>query len=87
MALRGAGFVSRMGASFLTAAGLDDWIARDDRHYVEIAAAMARDRPRLLELKRGLRQRLLSRPGWDIDRYVRDFERALRAMWEDHCRQ
>ena len=38
---------------------------------------MAQDRTGLLELKRGLRERLLARPGWDIAQYTRDFEAAL----------
>jgi len=40
----GSNFVSRMGASFMTAAGLTDWVAQTDVDYVRIAAAMARDR-------------------------------------------
>ena len=31
---RGANFVSRMGASFMSAAGLPDWVAEDDAGYV-----------------------------------------------------
>ena len=73
----GHNFVSRMGASFMTAAGLPEWVASTDDDYVAIAQRMAQDRAGLLELKRGLRDRLLSRPGWDIAQYTRDFETAL----------
>jgi predicted O-linked N-acetylglucosamine transferase (SPINDLY family) len=73
----GHNFVSRMGASFMTAAGLPEWVAPTDDDYVSIAQRMAQDRAGLLELKRGLRERLLSRPGWDIAQYTRDFETAL----------
>jgi predicted O-linked N-acetylglucosamine transferase (SPINDLY family) len=83
--LAGGHFVSRMGASFMSAAGLPQWIARDDAHYVEIARDMAADRAGLLALKRGLRQRLLSRPAWDIDTYARDFMAALQGMWQQWC--
>ncbi len=82
---RGGNFSQRMGASFMNAAGLDDWIADDDDAYIEIAAAKAQDRAALLSLKRGLRERLLARPAWDIDRYTRDFEAALRHMWREWC--
>lgn len=82
---KGTQFVSRMGASFMTAAGLEDWVAGDDAEYVEIAARMASDRPALLALKQGMRERLRSAPAWDIDRYVGDFEAALRAIWVEHC--
>jgi predicted O-linked N-acetylglucosamine transferase (SPINDLY family) len=81
----GGNFVSRMGASFMTAAGLTDWVAQTDADYVRIAAAMARDRQALLSLKRGLRERLQACPAWDIDQYTRDFEGALRQMWVAHC--
>lgn len=81
----GGHFVSRMGASFMTAAGLTDWVAQTDADYVRIAAAMARDRQALLSLKRGLRERLQAAPAWDIDQYTRDFEGALRQMWLAYC--
>jgi predicted O-linked N-acetylglucosamine transferase (SPINDLY family) len=83
----GGNFVSRMGASFMTAAGLSEWVAESDADYVRIAAAMAQDRQALLELKQGLRERLLANPAWDIDRYTRDFEHALRQMWLAHCQK
>jgi len=77
----GGQFVSRMGASFMTAAGLPDWVAKDDTAYVAKAVELGQDRPALLNLKRGLRAKLLTRPGWDADRYAADFGAALRAMW------
>jgi predicted O-linked N-acetylglucosamine transferase (SPINDLY family) len=73
----GHNFVSRMGASFMTAASLPEWVAPTDDDYVAIAQRMAQDRAGLLELKRGLRDRLLARPGWDIAQYTRDFETTL----------
>jgi predicted O-linked N-acetylglucosamine transferase (SPINDLY family) len=81
----GGNFVSRMGASFMQAADLHDWVAESDADYVRIAAAMARDRQALLALKQGLRERLQAAPAWNIDQYTRDFEAALRHMWRSHC--
>ncbi|MEI6601583.1 MAG: tetratricopeptide repeat protein, partial [Comamonadaceae bacterium] len=77
---RGANFVSRMGASFMSAAGLPDWVAEDDAGYVRIACTMAQDRAALLALKRSLRQRLLGRPGWDVVAHTRAMETALIEM-------
>lgn len=77
----GGNFVSRMGASFMTAAGLPEWVAESDADYVRIAATMAKDRQALLALKQGLRERLKALPAWDVDQYTRDFEKALRQMW------
>ena len=83
LTMEGGQFVSRMGASFMTAAGLPDWVARDDTDYIAKAVAVAQDRAALLQLKRGLRARLLAQPGWDADRYAKDFGAALQSMWHD----
>ena len=83
----GQNFVSRMGASFMRAAGLQEWVAGSDEDYVEIAARMASDRKGLLKLKAGLRARLQAAPAWNIDQYTRDMEQALRTMWIDFCEQ
>lgn len=81
----GGNFVSRMGASFMTAAGLAEWVAADDDAYIAIAARMAGDRQALLALKQGLRERLRVAPAWNIEQYTRDWEGALRGMWASHC--
>lgn len=83
----GQNLVSRMGASFMRAAGLPDWVAGSDAAYVEIATRMAADRQALLQLKVGLRARLQVAPAWDIDRYTRDIEAGLRSMWCDFCKR
>ena len=77
LTLHGQHFVSRMGASFMQAAGLPEWVAHDEDAYVAIAQRMASDRKALLKLKKGLRQRLQSRPAWDVKRHTRDFETAI----------
>jgi protein O-GlcNAc transferase len=82
----GNNFVSRMGASFMRAAALPEWVAKDDAEYVKIAARMAKDRKALLKLKQGLRERQLALPAWNIDTYTRDMEKALRSMWTKFCK-
>lgn len=81
LSLRGGHFVSRMGASFLTAAGLPDWVAESEADYVRKARQLTRDRAKLFDLKRGLRARLAACPAWDADRYAESFENALREIW------
>jgi predicted O-linked N-acetylglucosamine transferase (SPINDLY family) len=78
----GRSFVSRMGASFMQAAGLADWVARDDADYVAIGRRQATDRAALLDLKRGMRSRLRAAPAWDIDAFARDFQGGLRGIWQ-----
>ncbi len=77
----GHNFVSRMGASFMTAAGLPEWVAQSDDEYVAIAQRMAFDRAALLSLKLELRDRLLAQPAWQLEQYVKDFETALTSIW------
>jgi predicted O-linked N-acetylglucosamine transferase (SPINDLY family)/predicted negative regulator of RcsB-dependent stress response len=83
----GHNFVSRMGASFMRAAGLPEWVVSSDQAYVETAALMAHDRQALLKLKASLRLRLQAAPAWDIDLYTKDLSTALRAMWNDFCQR
>lgn len=80
MTLEGQHFVSRMGASFMRAAGLPEWIASNEEAYVQTAVRMASDRAALLQLKRGLRQQLIHRPGWDPVAHTRALEQAFFQM-------
>ena len=79
----GGHFVSRMGASFMGAAGLSDWVAEDDTGYVDVAIRAATDRTALLALKQDLRDRLLNRPAWNPDHFAADFARTLRRIWRE----
>lgn len=76
----GGHFVSRMGASFMRAAGLADWVATSDDDYVAIAVARAKDRQALLTLKQNLRARQLRRVAWDVTAHTRALEEALLRM-------
>jgi predicted O-linked N-acetylglucosamine transferase (SPINDLY family) len=81
LTMAGGHFVSRMGASFMQAAGLPEWVAKDDADFVRRAVALSQDRAALLTLKQGLRDRLLALPAWDIDAYAQDLQAAVRKMW------
>jgi predicted O-linked N-acetylglucosamine transferase (SPINDLY family) len=86
LTVAGGNFVSRMGASFMHAAGLGEWVATSDADLVNRAMALSQDRQALLALKQGLRQRLQSLPAWDIDAYAQNFQQALRRMWQATAR-
>lgn len=77
--LMGTHYVSRMGASFMTAAGLSEWVAKDEEEYVVIAQQMTTDRQGLITLKQGLRERLQNCPAWDVKSHTRAFEHLVRA--------
>lgn len=81
--LEGDYFVSRMGASFMHAADLGSWVAKNEADYVAIASAKAADRTALLALKKALRGRLRCLPAWDVKRHARALEDALYAMAAD----
>ena len=65
----------------MQAAGLPEWVAKDDADFVRRAVALSQDRAALLTLKQGLRDRLLALPAWDIDAYAQDLQAAVRKMW------
>lgn len=85
LTLEGRNFVSRMGTSFMKAAGLPDWVATTEAQFVQLAQRHAADRIALLALKKGLRAQLQQRPAWNAQSYARDFENALRHMWQAFC--
>jgi protein O-GlcNAc transferase len=76
---------SRSAAGILAGVGLEDWIAASHEDYVRRAAAFARDRRRLAELRRTLRARLRASPLMDEVRFARDMEALYRRMWREWC--
>lgn len=78
---KGNSFLSRMGESILTNAGLDDWVARDANDYVARACAFARDEPLLSGIRAQMRENLLESPLFDHRRFARDFAAMLREAW------
>jgi predicted O-linked N-acetylglucosamine transferase (SPINDLY family) len=78
-------YVAHMGESILHNVGLPDWIAPDRAAYPALAAHMASDLPALAELRSGLRQRMLASPLFDAPLFARNFEAAIRGMWQAWC--
>ncbi len=85
--LAGATHASRMGASLLHAAGMPEAIARDTASFVQKAAQLAQDRPRLTRLRAGIRAQLLGSALMDEARFVHGLEAAYREMWQRSCAQ
>lgn len=78
-------WASRVAASLLRAAGLEELVARDEDEYAELAIALARDAARLERIKRHLAEKKEKLPLFDTPRYVRNLERAFETMWERHA--
>jgi protein O-GlcNAc transferase len=83
--LEGSRYASRFGGTALVNLGLEEWIGRTPDKYVEIAVAMAQDRPRLAQLRRELRPRLQNSPLVDAEGFTRNLEQAFRKIWRQWC--
>ena len=73
--------VGRGGLSLLSNLGLNDLIGHSPDEYVQIALNLARNLPRLVELRATLRSRMLASPIMDAPRFARHMETAYRQMW------
>jgi predicted O-linked N-acetylglucosamine transferase (SPINDLY family) len=80
LTLETGGFVSRVGASILGTAGLEDWIAGDLDDYVERAVALV-ETAREPGFRTELRQRVLASPLCNAPRFAHGLHAALHAAW------
>jgi protein O-GlcNAc transferase len=87
LTLAGDNLLARQGASLLTAAGLEEWVAKNKEEYIAKAIALASDRPKLSALRAGLRQQVLASPLFDAQRFARNFEGTLWGMWQRYQAQ
>jgi len=85
VSLAGHTAVSRAGATLLANVGLEQLVARDGEHYVELAAGLIRDADGLAALRAGLRSRMEASPLMDAAQFARDFEALLKAAWRAWC--
>jgi protein O-GlcNAc transferase len=76
---------SRSAASILAGLDLRDWIAGSIDDYEELAVRKAADRAAISQLRASLRPRLQASGFMAEERFVRDFEAALRTMWRRYC--
>ena len=81
---KGDRFVAHICESLLHAAGLDEWIARDEHEYLERAIAWSSDRGRLALLRASLRSRVLASPLCDAPLFARHLEAAFLGMWDGY---
>jgi len=78
--LRGTRFSSRYGSSLLAAAGCTDLVAETPEQYIDIAARLADDLPRLKTLRRTLREMSIVNGLADSQQFARNLERAYTEM-------
>jgi predicted O-linked N-acetylglucosamine transferase (SPINDLY family) len=77
--------VGRAGWSQLSNLGLPELAAKTEEEFVSITAGLAKDLPRLAELRKTLRPRMTASPLMDAERFARDIESAYRQMWQEWC--
>ncbi len=85
ISLLGNHFVSRMGASFLHHLNQPDWLAENDRDYVNIAVKLAEQHLFWRERRQDLRAQMLASPLAAIDAYVQQLESLYQRMWLNYC--
>jgi predicted O-linked N-acetylglucosamine transferase (SPINDLY family) len=78
--------VSRAGISHARNLGMTDVVTQTPDDYLSLAVALAGDLPRLVELRRTLRQRMAQSPLMDGLKFARSVETAYRSGWEAYCR-
>ena len=83
--LAGEVHMSRVGASLLHSAGLDQLIALDEAEYVRIAIELAHDAARRQSLRAELRSRLAASPLLDHAGFTRKLEAHCRQVWRAWC--
>lgn len=85
IALAGRTHVSRMGASLLTHANLQSFIAEDEASYVRLAADLAEKASGLTDTRRRVAETMAASALCDEVAVTRSIEAAFREMWQRYC--
>ena len=85
VSLEGDRHAARVGVSILTAAKLPNLIARDEAHYVRIAASLAQKRDELATMRSRLRHHLARTPLLSAKRLAGELEAVYREAWRNWC--
>lgn len=83
--LPGETFAGRHAATHLTNADMAEWIATNEKDYIDIAVKWANDIDGLAKLRSGLRDHVSKTPLVDGPLFAKNFEVALRHMWSEWC--
>lgn len=83
--LQGPGRSHCQSAGVLGRIGLQDWVARSEDEFVDVARRWADDLPALAEVRAGLRARWQDTPLRQPASVARGLEGAVRTMWRRWC--
>lgn len=87
VSLMGNRYASRVSASFLASAGLDQLIAQDADAYRRIVDELVAQPEGIAAMRSSLRSRVRSSPLADVEGLVRRIESAFRSLWRQWCEQ
>lgn len=85
LTLAGRPPLGRIGSTFMMNLDLPEWIARDQAEFVDKAVQFASDVDGLVQLRAGMRGRMLQSPFMDGPAFARAVEWAFEAMWTRYC--
>jgi predicted O-linked N-acetylglucosamine transferase (SPINDLY family) len=77
---------SRLSSTTLLAIKRDELIAKDKEEYLSKLTELAQDQTRIINYRKTLRQDMLD-SDLQIDKYVANFEKALKDIWQIKCSQ
>jgi protein O-GlcNAc transferase len=83
--LKGNHFISRSPSSTLVAAGLPDLVTETIDQYRNMAVELARDKRLLEKYRTLLKDNRITSPLFDTGRFVKNYEKALKTMWQLHA--
>jgi protein O-GlcNAc transferase len=87
VSMTGQAAIARAGISQSTNLGLvGELTGAGPDEFVILAVGLARNLPKLQELRRGLRQRMEGSVLMDGARFTRSFESIFRDIWREYCR-
>jgi predicted O-linked N-acetylglucosamine transferase (SPINDLY family) len=82
---RGDRHAGRVGATLLRTVGREEWVAKTEDEYVEIATRLASDIPALAAERQEQRARVSASALCDEIGFTRRLEAAYRRMWKGFC--
>lgn len=85
LSLVGNRFLERAGLSLLNAAGLPGLAAASPQEFINIAAGLSRNPPKLAQLRESLRARMAASPLVDEFKFTRALEKIYRDVWITWC--
>lgn len=85
ISLEGDTIAGRSGVGLLGPLKMEQFLAHDQAHYLQIAQYWASHLDELADIRRNLRQRLQQSPLMDEAGYTLSVERAYRQCWQEWC--